>query len=172
MSTCVQIDQDPLPSTLPQSLESVRKYCFSSFWSSIQTSHSQDTSPKGSCLSLMCTQGISVKEEDVEKWVVTCFSSQQVTQRMLLMGLCGFIFDVPRGLAGPRQMLHSLTFPSRSPYVPRLLTDLVAKPQVSATRMALASFSRAWLLSPCVGKDVNKLGLPAWSKPVFLLVFT
>lgn len=115
-----------------------------SFWSSIQTPVSHDTSPKSSCLSLMCPQGVSVQDRDVEGWLVSCFWSQQVTQAMLLMGLCGFILDVPHGLAALRQMLQVLTSPCRSPCrwpgIPRLLKDLAAKSQVSATGMAPGSF--------------------------------
>lgn len=107
-----------------------------SFWSSIQTPVSQEKSPKGSSSSLMFPQGISVQERNVEGWLVTSFSSQQVTQAMVLMGLGGFILnilhvlaapfilDIPHGLAAPRQMLHALISTCRSPYrhpgMPRL----------------------------------------------------
>lgn len=132
-----------------------------SFWFSIWTPVSQDTSPKGSCWNLMCPLGISVQEGDVKGWLATCSWSQepQVSQVTLRAGLCVFILDIPHGLAAPRQMLHVLTCTCRSlcwrPGMFRLLRDLVKEPQLSATPMALASFSGGSALLPLQSSKGN-----------------
>lgn len=146
-----------------------------SFWSFIQT-HQPGHITKGSCLSLMFPQGISVQEEDVEGWLVNLFLISTGCTSNAAYGAGWFYIGHSSWSSCSEADVDALTStcrsPCRCPGTPRLLRDFAAKPQVSATCMTLASFGGALAVLPMQGNDGNKLGLPAWSKPtVFLLVF-